>query len=74
MGARAAQAGFPPVVTASVHDALEERLQKQLRSGLPVIAALQPVLGVLPKELLECALGRLPVSKAPGSSTYQTGS
>ena len=42
MGARAAQAVFPPVVTASVHDALEERLQMSKAPGSRTVTSRLP--------------------------------
>ena len=47
------QAVLPLDAAAAVDDALQKRLQQQLRAGLPVLEPLHPVLGVLPEERLE---------------------
>ena len=48
-----AEAVFALDPAPAVDDVLEERLQRQLRPGLPVLETLHPVLRMLAEELLE---------------------
>ena len=53
VGAAPAQAVLALDAAAAVHHALQERLQQELRAGLLVVEARDPVLGVLAEEGLE---------------------
>ena len=67
VGAHPAEAVLALDAAAAVHDALQERLQQQLRAGFPVLEPLDPVLGVLPKERLERRQQRRDLQAAVGT-------